>query len=366
MKNSNLIGNLLLTILSLFILSGTAFAQDTTDDAWVTNGDTYVESGKVGIGTSNPTVPLDVVGMIRSLNSEGDAYGAKLYQKNNKSGAIYLGNYGGTDDAVIISGYGSSYFNGGNLGIGTTPPQYGKVDIRTNASNTGGLTLFLGTGNTARHWINSDDVYLIQRGITDTYGLAINNTGNVGIGTITPQYGKVDIRTNASNTGGLTLYLGTGNTARHWINSNDVYLIQRGVTDTYGLAITNSGNVGIGTTIPQSKLAVNGKITAEEVEVISNVVAAEFKVNDTSWSDFVFEDDYNLPTLTQVESYIKENKHLPDIPSAKEIEEEGLSMADMMKKQMQKIEELTLYLIEMKKENEELKNRVTELEANNM
>ena len=120
-----------------------------------------------------------------------------------------------------------------------------------------------------------------------------------------------------------------------------------------GFIQSPDGNVGIGTTSPNNKLDVKGTIRAEEV-----VVA-------TGWSDFVFEEGYDLRSLDYVENYINDNKHLPDIPSAKEVKENGLSMAQMMAKQMQKIEELTLYLIELKKENEELKGRVTALERNN-
>jgi hypothetical protein len=76
------------------------------------------------------------------------------------------------------------------------------------------------------------------------------------------------------------------------------------------------------------------------------------------WGDYVFDKDYKLKPLNEVENYISENKHLPDIPSAKEVETEGLSIADMRAKQMVKIEELTLYMIQQQKEIEELKAKL--------
>ena len=94
------------------------------------------------------------------------------------------------------------------------------------------------------------------------------------------------------------------------------------------------GKVGIGTTNPQSLLSVNGTITGKQVTVLS-----------TGWSDFVFNHDYPLHPLAAVETYIHQNNHLPDIPSAKQIESKGLNLGDMEQKQMQKIEELTLYII---------------------
>jgi len=115
--------------------------------------------------------------------------------------------------------------------------------------------------------------------------------------------------------------------------------------------VNSSANVGVGTTNPQSKLAVNGTITAKEV-----------KVTQTGWSDYVFAEDYRLLPLDELETYVSTEKHLPGIPSAKEVEEKGLAIADTLSKQMQKIEELTLYMIQLKKENEQLKDRITALE----
>lgn len=124
----------------------------------------------------------------------------------------------------------------------------------------------------------------------------------------------------------------------------------------------DTGKVGIGvdpgTLSGDYKLAVKGNIVAEEIIVDVSV-----------FPDFVFEDGYKLPSLDEVENHIKENKHLPDAPSAREVQENGMNMSEMMTLQMKKIEELTLYMIELNKkysevvlENQELKTRVETLE----
>ena len=110
--------------------------------------------------------------------------------------------------------------------------------------------------------------------------------------------------------------------------------------------IDANGNVGIGTITPGAyRLAVNGKIRAKEVKV------------ETGWSDFVFEDDYDLPTLAEVEQFIKVNKHLPEIPSAQEVAENGVNLGEMEAKLLQKIEELTLYIIQQEKRIKQLESK---------
>lgn len=82
-----------------------------------------------------------------------------------------------------------------------------------------------------------------------------------------------------------------------------------------------------------------------------DIWAQRVKVIQSGWADFVFYPDYELPSLQEVERFIRINRHLPQIPSAQQVEKEGLDIGEMNKKLLQKIEELTLYIIEMKKES---------------
>ncbi|WP_340064265.1 hypothetical protein [Ascidiimonas aurantiaca] len=122
---------------------------------------------------------------------------------------------------------------------------------------------------------------------------------------------------------------------------------------------TVDGNVGIGTnTVSAFKLSVNGKIRAKEIKVEAN------------WADYVFEDGYHLPSLQQVKQHIQEKGHLINIPSAKEVEENGIALGEMNKRLLEKIEELTLYTLQQeeklqvqKEANKKLEKRLSLLET---
>lgn len=124
------------------------------------------------------------------------------------------------------------------------------------------------------------------------------------------------------------------------------------------MMIDVNGFVGIGTKTPDARLTVSGDIHSREVKVTVNAGA-----------DYVFNDDYEPISLTELEKFIRDKRHLPEMQSAKEMEEEGLELGKMDIRLLKKIEELTLYMIifnkemeSLKAENEELKRRLIELE----
>lgn len=185
------------------------------------------------------------------------------------------------------------------------------------------------------------------------------NSGNVGIGTSSPAntlhiigglsagdskfYNSIQL-TDAIN-GNTQSWIWTGATNQL---SLGVGAVSSGNTK---MLINSSGNVGIGTTSPSEKLSVNGNISTKKCIV-----------TQIGWSDYVFNDDYKLRPLSEVAQYIKDNKRLPEVPSAKEVGEKGLSVGDNQALLLKKIEELTLYVLELKNENKEQSIKIKRLE----
>jgi hypothetical protein len=215
--------------------------------------------------------------------------------------------------------------------------------------------------------------------------LLIRQNGNVGINTITPLHklhvhnGGIMISGSTPGYGGPQLiftddpittpngrwaieYISADPSSRPSMGGLNFWkpFPDAGGAGNYSLFLKDDGKIGMGVTDDNSdnkfcatalsgnyRLYVNGGILTTKIKVAN--------YNPGSWPDYVFDNNYKLPQLSEVESFVKANKHLPGIPSAKEIEKEGLDLAEMQSKQMEKIEELTLYLIELKKDVEALK-----------
>lgn len=139
------------------------------------------------------------------------------------------------------------------------------------------------------------------------------------------------------------------------VNGGIYFLTGDGSGHQERMVIKPDGRIGMGTSsIPAGyKLAVDGKAIFEEVQVQLS----------ENWPDFVFEEGYQLRSIADLKTYVQEHKRLPEIPSAGEVDAQGLGLGNMQSKLLQKIEELTLYMIELKNENDGLTARVNQLEA---
>ncbi|MDN5199903.1 hypothetical protein QQ008_00980 [Fulvivirgaceae bacterium BMA10] len=369
---------LLFLILGCTNLTYSQFTQGTNSNQSYTNDD-------VGIGTNNPTYKLDVRGDL-GIGETNNA-GKILFRRGtdgHASGIIGFNSSTDQEHFIFKNTSGGGYFTfwtnsgtggtqermrlatNGKLGVGTSSPQYGNIEVFGTGYDNG-ITIWNGSASgskTGRIWFDdANDLFHITRGNDKLNGLTIVRDGNVGVGTTLP--GKEldvngDIRIRGNNAT-LNFYRTSSPTdiARiHYDQTNQEFNISAGGKtirfnnksgQTETMRITNLGDVAIGTTTTSGyKLSVNGKIRAEEVKVY------------TGWADFVFEDDYDLKSLEEVEKYIKENKHLPDIPSAKEVEENGVNVGEMESKLLQKIEELTLYIIEQEKRIKQLELQIKE------
>ena len=337
---------------SIFIHNGgtVTFRYDATILRWEVIHSTYsfwkssgnnisnINTGNVGIGTNTPSYKLDVSGDQRIIGTEittpgllGSLTSGGSLRIENNADNFFLKSDGRNIQAeksnIQSSGTTASYLAlnpfGGNVGIGTNNNIPYKLSIYQPAIDPASDNSFVAQlkgQNPILHFADDNNIsrgYI--KGISDLTG--------------TPQFSRRGIEIG---TGGGDIYL----TAY----ANEPSLMIDGTTN----------NVGIGTNSPSHKLSVNGSIRAKEI-----------KVNIANWPDYVFADNYSLPSLEEVESFIKKNKHLPGISKATTLESEGMDVSKMQTLMMEKIEELTLYLIEankkiedLKKENEIIKKKI--------
>ena len=302
------------------------------------------------------------------------------------------------DDSVRVA------INGGNVGIGVENPQealHVNGAIRGGGAN-GQVTLkgdsgyvTIGASGQAMEFITDKEQYVFDKPIYNqsgtynvqnsnlsfnindtTHMIILQNNGNVGIGVSNPKEilhiagpirgdgtsGALRIRTSMGTTeiGPTDSGYSRFNTTLGGFYFNKKLILETGIVSSAvskplyfkigdamtPLYISTTGNVGIGTQNPNYKLDVNGTIRANEIIV------------NTTGADFVFAEDYQLRPLSEVKAFIQENKHLPEIKSAQEMQENGVGINELQTQLLQKIEELTLYLIQQEQTIQELRQEI--------
>lgn len=297
-------------------------------------------AGSVGIGTTIPGENLEISGNARISG----------HYKFTGTGTHYFKDEGGTastdkftfrfsDDQDVLTIAGD-----GNVGVGTSSPSQ-KLEIAHN-DTTGGIALNQLSGTTYKSeikfkhsgtelwaigndlFLNNDQNFFIWDHAAQRARFLINQNGNIGIGTTTPG-AKLEI--NSGTTNGLVVT--TQQTTQYG------YCIQAIVENDYTKAFSVTGN-GTENFIVYG----NGYVRARDIHVKLGTLG-----------DFIFDKNHALISISELENFINQNHHLPGIPSAAEVNEKGINVGDFQNLLLQKIEEQTLYIINLQKQIDELK-----------
>lgn len=305
------------------------------------SGNNVIAGNGVGIGTNAPTSSAN-------LHIKRSTAGQSLYMENSVSTSSNSMRFVNDNPNLFanFTKYGSGV-TGGYNGITTLYPYANALGYGNN-----GPFLNAGTGNMGMA-ISKNGTFKLKLHIdaaTERVGLGGNAVPAASVhvnSSLTSDTIKLTNATTGHGAGDGLDIMNTGNNAFLFNRENGSLTF--GTNNASRMSITSGGLVTIGTvTTPAGyKLYVESGILTEKIKVALKTSG--------NWADYVFADDYKLAPLKEVETYIQENKHLPGIPSADEVVKEGLDLAKMDAKLLEKIEELTLYMIKMEKEIEQLK-----------
>ena len=326
----------------------------TDRSAYFFNKPIYIAGGTIGAYGNPKTLHFQTNNIDRlTINSDGtiDLMGETyLYNALYANGAIWGGDkynkavriqstYGYGDIGAVNSGYFHFYTD--------RPGFYFNTALTVNGGrfrSASGSNLYLNTFDQTRMTI-------------------LQSNGNVGIGILNPMTRlhindgalKIGLSTSASERAKNILQFGDSTYVQIGEWEKDDYLSFK----ASGYNFTK-GNVGVGKLTPTCKLDVAGTMRAESI-IADGLIRAEEIIVETTGADFVFAEDYQLRPLSEVKAFIEENKHLPEIKSAQEMQENGVSVNELQTQLLQKIEELTLYLIQQEQTIQELSQELEQL-----
>lgn len=346
-------------IVSLALLTGYVNAQ--------TQNNVLNPTGNAGIGTTFPATKLEIADSSSSSNAvlqfsqKVDVLGTIGTLKFNMSGTevgrieserivasnrlsamkFYVRTDSGTVETMRLS-------HTGMMGIGVSNPS-SKLQVNTPQGTT--FAKFTQTN------VNEDLGFLQIQNATTIGGSFIPSIRGKSYVPARPfglfMIGEAeDLTPSGTDTIAGAVVLDGRSKNNSKLNSNNILMVNNFGNNL--MAVKADGSVGIGTVNTKGyKLAVNGNIVATQVTVKKYA----------NWPDYVFEQNYHLPSLNEVESFVKKNKHLPGIPTATEIDEKGVDVGALSQQLLQKVEELTLYIIEQQKMIRDLQEKNDRLEA---
>jgi hypothetical protein len=362
--------------------TGTSYFKfgDEKNGGWFSlyNNKVATIDGKVGIGVENPVQALEVNGTIKATS-------LSLTNGQLTSGATNLSLQTNGDNRMTILN------SNGYVGIGTTAPS-ALLDVNgtakaaslslTNGQLTSGATnLFLQTNGANRMTILNSNGYIGVGTTAPSVPLEVNgaakaaslNVGSrLGIGGDQPTC-NLDILDKTPNTTKAVLArLAEGGESYLGVKAYDTQLVY---SKMFAIEHKFYGNVNNAINFYRGGSQIGGWITVDVyngitiskfsqrgLDVYGIIQGKEIRASETGWADFVFKEGYNLPTLNELKQHIDENKHLPGIPTEAEVKENGVNLGEMQVKLLQKIEELTLYVIQQQETIDELKGKMEKLE----
>ncbi|MCC8427307.1 hypothetical protein [Mucilaginibacter sp. UR6-11] len=325
---------------------------------------TLLANGNVGIGTTAPVAKLHIAGNVASsawgVNSPQFLIGGVALIDNSTAAGGTVAGMTATD-----ASFNQSTITALNATIGS-PVTYanastiyvvGPAVAGVNTAITNPYSLYIANGNTflgpgltqaSRLQLGSSNFSTSTIGTTgnilSVLANTINDTGTAASGTVsTVAANSIAAPTLAATNAGVTysnaatMYIAGAPTAGPNVTITNPTALYVAAGNSYF-----GGNIGIGTMQPDAKLTVNGTIHSTEVKVTAAVPAP----------DYVFEPAYKLPKLTELKTYLDDNHHLPEIPSAADMEKNGINLSEMNLKLLKKVEELTLYVIQIKEEQQ--------------